>query len=279
MLETAGKVNRILSVDFHHIYRSSKGLPRKLLIQIYEIQNRDEARAMVEIGIDHIGSVLTQPEPSDGDELVETIREVSAAGKMSSLIPLFRDVEQISRALDRYCPDIVHFCETLYGNGNQQQLTETFDRQNAIRRRFPEIKIMRSIPIGQTGYAKSVPSLDIARSFESISDYFLTDTLLKSVGDESDNQQPVEGFVGITGITCDWQVAKALVLESSIPVILAGGISPENVSDGIQSVTPAGVDSCTLTNAVDGNGKTVRFRKDLEKVKRLVANVRQTDMN
>ena len=250
-----------------------------MLIQIYEIQNRAEALALAEIGVDHIGSVLTQPDPTDGDELAATIRTVSDAGKTSTLIPLFCDVEHISRALDRYRPDIVHFCETLYGNGNQKKLSDTFERQNKIRGRFPEIKIMRSVPIGQAGNGKAVPSLDIARSFESISDYFLTDTLLKSGGNEMESQQPVDGFVGITGITCDWQVAKALVLESSIPVILAGGISPENVAEGINAVAPAGVDSCTLTNAVDENGKTVRFRKDLEKVKRMVANARQKDMN
>jgi phosphoribosylanthranilate isomerase len=68
-----------------------------------------------------------------------------------------------------------------------------------------------------------------------------------------------------------------LVAESSIPVILAGGIGPENVYKGIETVHPAGVDSCTCTNAVDGNGRPIRFRKDPEKVKAMVRSVRKYD--
>jgi phosphoribosylanthranilate isomerase len=63
----------------------------------------------------------------------------------------------------------------------------------------------------------------------------------------------------------------------SIPVILAGGISPQNVVDGIRRVRPAGVDSCTRTNVLDENGKPIRFKKDLVKVKRLVQKVRAVE--
>ena len=37
---------------------------------------------------------------------------------------------------------------------------------------------------------------------------------------------------------------------------------------------PAGIDSCTLTNACDAAGRPIRFRKDLGKVKHLVEVVR-----
>jgi len=60
-----------------------------------------------------------------------------------------------------------------------------------------------------------------------------------------------------------------------IPVILAGGLSPENVAAGIGKVRPAGVDTCTATNAVDDLGRPVRFRKDPEKVRRFVAEARR----
>jgi phosphoribosylanthranilate isomerase len=83
--------------------------------------------------------------------------------------------------------------------------------------------------------------------------------------------------VGITGQTCDWQTAAALVANSKIPVILAGGISPDNVAEGILQVRPEGVDSCTQTNSLDANGVPIRFKKDIKKVEKLIGAVRATE--
>lgn len=41
------------------------------------------------------------------------------------------------------------------------------------------------------------------------------------------DQQPVIGFIGITGKTCDWDPVAALVQTTDVPVILAGGIHLE----------------------------------------------------
>ena len=89
--------------------------------------------------------------------------------------------------------------------------------------------------------------------------------------------QPVAGYVGITGEVCDWELARALVEASPIPVILAGGISPENVFDAIGRVRPAGIDSCMQTNARDALGKPIRFRKDRDRVRRLLDEVRRAE--
>ena len=146
--------------------------------------------------------------------------------------------------------------------------------QERVRKNFPDIDIMRSIPIVQQGSPNIVPTFEIGREFEPVSDFFLTDTLLVKQGETRPDDQPVEGFVGITGQTCDWQIARELVKLSRIPVILAGGISAGNVSAAIQAVKPAGVDSCTQTNMQTRDGQTIRFRKDLEKVKAFVEAVK-----
>ena len=250
----------------------------RFLIQIYEVQTPDEAEALIELGVDHIGSVLISPDFHRNDTLSKTISVVSTCGSSSSLIPLFQDLEMISRALDHYRPDIVHFCEVLTENGDNSSLKNAFERQRIIRERFPEIKIMRSVPIAQKGRSDRVPTLDIARMFEPISDFFLTDTLVVNEARDVKIPQPVDGFIGITGKTCDWDMASNLVGASGIPVMLAGGISPNNVSDGMDQVMPDGVDSCTLTNAVNEKGRPIRFKKDLEKVKLLVEKVRQKEI-
>ncbi len=249
-----------------------------MIIQIYEIQTPAEARLMVELGVDHVGSVLTSTEKTRDNDLKSTVKVVQEAGCKSSIIPLFGDVEMICEALDFYKPDILHFCETLpLEAGHMDALDEVLQRQAAVRRRYPQLEIMRSIPMGETGRGNLVDSLKLARMFESISDWFLTDTLLSQQTTVSDQDQPVAGYVGITGKTCEWDIARQLVQTSKIPVILAGGIGPENVAAGIAHVAPAGVDSCTLTNAVDAEGKPRRFAKDPQKVKRMIRNARNGD--
>jgi uncharacterized coiled-coil protein SlyX len=88
---------------------------------------------------------------------------------------------------------------------------------------------------------------------------------------------PVNGFIGITGRPPDWDMAKDLVFNTHIPVILAGGLSPENVYEAILKVFPAGADSCTQTNGMDESGRPVRLKKDIEKVKKFVSEVRRAE--
>jgi phosphoribosylanthranilate isomerase len=104
-----------------------------------------------------------------------------------------------------------------------------------------------------------------------VSDYFLIDTL--SDGED----QPVAGYVGITGEVCDWEIAADLIMSSPIPVIVAGGISSANVYGAITRLRPAGVDSCTKTNALDREGNPIRFRKDMKKVRALLREARRAD--
>lgn len=240
-------------------------------IQIYEIQTVAEARTMLELGVDHVGSVLLSPDKWHDEQLREAIGAVRAAGAKSSLIPLFQDVDVIGRAIDFYHPDIIHFCDALpSANAEDPTVAAALELQRQIRRQFPHVAVMRSIPIGEQGRGDALPSLALAELFEPLSDWFLTDTVLFDKGGDGPDEQPVSGFVGITGRICDWGVARELVRRSAVPVILAGGIGPQNVAAGIAQVGPAGVDSCTLTNAVDAQGRPVRFRKDPQKVDAMV---------
>jgi phosphoribosylanthranilate isomerase len=245
-----------------------------MIVQIYEIQTPAEAEAMIALGVDHLGSVLLSRAQWQDPVIRQTVATIQAAGRKSSLIPLFGDVETIAKAIDYYRPDIIHYCEAFAGSDNGE-ISAALERQRTVRRRFPQVRIMRSIPIARQGRGGLVPSLRLAARFEPVSDWFLTDTMIFKAQNEGADHQPVKGFVGITGQTCDWSVARELVQSSRIPVILAGGIGPENVKEGIMQVRPAGVDSCTRTNATDTGGKPIRFKKDARKVEALVRAARE----
>ncbi len=256
-----------------------------IITQIYEVQTSFEAEKLIELGVDHIGSVVVSREEWKHPLIKDTINLIDSSTSKSSLILLFNDPDIVFRALDYYQPDIVHFCEALIDNSGISRICiDLLDLQKNVKEKFPEIKIMRSIPISEPDIGPDigqdieiVPSIELARMFEPASDYFLTDTLLVKKSVNSIDCQPVKGFVGITGQTCDWNTAAKLVESSSIPVILAGGITPENVYDGIMHVHPAGVDSCTGTNAIDQKGRAIRFKKDFDRVKRFVEDARRAE--
>ena len=248
---------------------------KKPIVQIYEIQTPREAEGMIEDDVDHIGSVVLSSDRWRDPTLFETIRLVQSSGKVSSLIPLFSGKDDIRRVIDYYQPDMIHFCETPALDVSPAKACQRLRaNQKMVREEYPSLEIMRSVPIGRTGQAEAVPTLALADELEAFCDYFLTDTLLLP-NTSGTVAQPVDGFVGITGKTCDWQMARALVRQARIPVILAGGLSPENVKAGISMVTPAGVDSCTATNRRDSEGRSIRFSKDRERVRQFVSAARQ----
>ncbi|MDH7556619.1 MAG: phosphoribosylanthranilate isomerase [Candidatus Methanosuratincola sp.] len=67
-----------------------------------------------------------------------------------------------------------------------------------------------------------------------------------------------------TGVPISWGAAREVREAISIPMILAGGLTPSNVSEAIRTVEPYGVDVIT---GVEGGE---RGRKDPEKVRRFV---------
>jgi len=76
----------------------------------------------------------------------------------------------------------------------------------------------------------------------------------------------VKGAAGGTGQTFDWTVAKRVV-ESGLSVILAGGLTPENISRAVEAVHPWGVDVSSgveVSPGVKDRGKIMRF---IERVK------------
>lgn len=241
-----------------------------VIVQIYEIQSPQEAEGCIALGVDHLGSVLLSKEDWRRPSIREVMRITEGTRLKNSLIPLFQDEDTIYSALDYYRPHIVHLCDNLFDPGGSiLDLDAAMEFQIRLRTRFPEILIMRTIPLPADETTSGLESLSLAHALEPVSDFFLIDTWL--------GREPVEGYVGITGKVADLNRARDLVLQSGIPVILAGGLSPENVYEALMKVCPQGADSCTLTNVTDPEGRPVRFKKDLARVGRFVREVRRAE--
>ncbi|ABK15312.1 MAG: phosphoribosylanthranilate isomerase [Methanothrix sp.] len=111
-----------------------------------------------------------------------------------------------------------------------------------IKRRVPQ-RIIVAVP----------PGSDRAVEVSRIADAVLVDT-------------PVSGGLGGSGRTHDWSVTARMRSTLHAPLILAGGLRPENVMDAINVVKPYAVD---VSSGVETNG-----RKDPVKAEEFVRRVR-----
>jgi len=215
-----------------------------MIVQIYTVQSPAEGLALASLGVDHIGIT-----PSDhglpGEISNAYAAEIFAAiGEKAVKVALTvdSDLAKIVEMVNTVIPDILHLC------GDLKLMTPA--KVLELRGLLPGMQIMQAIPV------MDETALQIARAYEEVSDYFILDSYSDQIGG-----------IGAAGFTHDWSISRAIVEQSQIPVILAGGLSPDNVADAIQQVQPWGVDSLTRTNLPLGDGK---FRKDLEKVKKFV---------
>lgn len=71
---------------------------------------------------------------------------------------------------------------------------------------------------------------------------------------------------GGTGVTFDWSIAQQ-VQDGGLPVIIAGGLSVDNINDAVGTIRPWGVDVSSGVEASAG-------KKDIPKVQAFVKNAR-----
>jgi phosphoribosylanthranilate isomerase len=122
-----------------------------------------------------------------------------------------------------------------------------------VRELCPELELARSLVVR----GDDVASLEREMlTYAPHVDAFLTDTF-----------DPATGAEGATGKTHDWAISRMLARASPHPLVLAGGLNPENVREAIRTVRPAAVDAHTGVEGPDG-------RKDAERVARFVAEAR-----
>jgi phosphoribosylanthranilate isomerase len=77
----------------------------------------------------------------------------------------------------------------------------------------------------------------------------------------------VPGVLGGTGLTFDWSLVRGLVRERQ--VVLAGGLTPDNVGAAVRALGPYGVDTASGVEGPDPR------RKDPERVARFVRAARE----
>lgn len=149
--------------------------------------------------------------------------------------------------------EIAALCRRLDVSGVQLHGAVNVDELVQLKVASPQRRIIKSLIV------RGDNRVALEREVEQFAphvDAFITDTF-----------DPATGATGATGKTHDWDVSRRLVEVSPRPMILAGGLKPDNVRTAIRTVRPAGVDVHTGIEGPDG-------RKSRELTERFVAEAR-----
>lgn len=188
--------------------------------------------ALMEMGVDYLGWDVR---PEDGTALLLSRRIVAAAkeqGARTTLLVHSRKPDVLRLVAEMVQPDFL-LLSSERDDSAMPPLAKALGSQT---------KLMMSVPVPVAGASLSVDSKIQAVEYAAYAGALTVDTCL-------DASQPAR--FGCTGQTNDWQVCASIVRAVSIPVVLAGGLTPENVSAGIAAVRPDIVDACTSLELSD----------------------------
>lgn len=190
-------------------------------IKVCCIQSVEEARIALAHGAWALGLVSEMPTPN-GVIPEERIREIASAFPAARRFLLTSKTRpaEIADQVQALGVDTVQLVDRLAADALEQ-----------LRERLPATSIVQVVHVGERA-----ESLAEARAAALHADALLLDSGTPGAGD---------GALGGTGRVHDWEVSAEIVGRVDRPVILAGGLRPDNVAAAISRVRPHGVDVCS----------------------------------
>jgi len=208
------------------------------VIKVCGIQIVAEALGAIEAGANTIGMLLGVPEFVEDKITTEIAKQIVVSvqeGIRTVMVTHLLEVNKIIK-IANYTRVTAIQIHNVLGKGDIEQL----------RQKLPDLELIKAIHIVNNS------AVDQAKEYEPYSDMLLLDSRIKE-------------RIGGTGKTHDWNISERIVNEVNIPVILAGGLTPDNVETAIKKVKPSGIDANSGLENEEGS-------KDFEKI-RLFATV------
>lgn len=207
------------------------------LVQVAGIIDEAEAQMLCEAGVDWLGFPLRLP--SGKDDITEHDATKAIAGlpapHQGVLISYLTDAAEVAG----FCHELGVRAVQLHGDVEDEQL-------RILKDIAPELYVLKSLVVRSDNAKELLAQVD--RTADVV-DMFITDTF-----------DPRTGAKGATGLLHDWSVSAELVARSPKPLMMAGGLSPDNVADAIMQVRPAAVDAHSLLEGADGRKDAVKVR-------------------
>jgi phosphoribosylanthranilate isomerase len=213
---------------------------RTVKVKICGITRDDDLQTAVTLGADALGFIVGVPASTRNLSLKQ-------AEKLINQVPLF--VTSVLVMVPQSVDDILQTCVHLRPDAVQLHGSILIDPVR-LRTTLPNVSLIRALT------TKSVTLPECASDASKGYDAVLLDSFAK-------------GMSGGTGLIHDWNLSKRVKQTiHPMPLILAGGLTPENVQDAIHTVQPYAVDVSTGVESHPGS-------KDPAKVLAFIRNVKE----
>lgn len=190
-------------------------------VKICGITRPEDRDAAVTAGADAVGIIsgvpVDTPREVDSETAVDLVAGVAPL-VTSVLVTMGEAVQPLARRVETVRPDAVQVHDGL-----------TPTELGALRRRV-DAKVIAVVE-AEAGDVEA---------YAETADALLVDSV------------DAEGGGG-TGETHDWERTREIVASLSVPVVLAGGLTPENVTEAVETVDPFAVDVASGVASGDGS--------------------------
>lgn len=186
------------------------------------IESEDEARLAVRLGASALGLVSSMPSGPGviGEDSIRRIAETVPPGVATFLLSSATSVEEIVGQQRRCRTNTIQICDRLKEGGHAD-----------LRDELPGVKIVQVVHVVDGDAVEE--AVEAARGADAI--------LL-----DSGRPGAAVKELGGTGRVHDWTVsARIRKAVAPVPLYLAGGLRPANVSEAIRAVRPFGIDVCS----------------------------------
>jgi len=215
---------------------------RNVRVKICGLTREEDLAVTVAAGADAVGFIVGVPSSPRNLTL-------ERAEMLLSQVPIF--VDSVVVMAPKSIKQLVEVCEGLKPTAIQIHGKEQLD-SSEIREKIKDTRLIKTVYVTES--ALNETAIEDSKMFDAL----LLDSFSK-------------GQYGGTGKVHDWTLSRQIKeAVAPVPVILAGGLKPENVKEAILTVQPYAVDVASgveLSPGVKDHEKVRTFVENAKKIK------------
>jgi len=226
-------------------------------VKICGITSEDDLKLCISCGVDALGFVVEYPVPVPWNLKIENAKILmnKVPPFVSKVAVVGGEYEKVLHIANTLKPDIIQ----LHGNESLKTTEKLISELKKLK-----IRVIKAIRF----------SAETGKLISEIQDPIRLCFVLQNMGADAmlvDSQS--ESMPAGTGKRVNWEIASKIRASITLPLILAGGLNPENVYEAIKTVRPFAVDVISGVEEKKGKKAPKKVKSFIQEVKKWTPHV------